>query len=387
MPEIKVLILLPGLRRCGPVLGGVALAKQLDRIKCSVIVGHLGKTASEYSAVLDILKKSDIRVESLGLPGWTGLLEMKNTRKFIEKENIDILTSYGLRPDIVNALTENSCVSVSSVRGFIRNEYKMKYGRLAARIISFFHIKALKRMESVIAMTDTMKADLQREGILNKKIALIPNFIDMEEIHPLKTEERMVIRTGDDADEINIGFIGNFNRIKRVDWIVRAAGEIIRQNPELSLKIHLAGDGPLRKSVLKSVAEDNLNSDVKYYGHVDDVYKLIKKMDLIVLASFFEGTPRVFMEAMLLGKTCLGPDIAGVKGLIIDKVTGYLFNPDSYGDFLKKLRAIVKKKSFLAPEVVTDHIRNNFDAKSGAEKTLKLYQRLLSEKRLGTNPE
>ncbi len=109
-----MLILLPGLKRTGPVLGGVALAKNIDKNKCEIIVGCLGKSCTAYSSVENDLKQSGIRIEWFNMPGWFGLFKMKQVINFITNEGIDIVNSYGLRPDLINAKTGTGCVSVSS---------------------------------------------------------------------------------------------------------------------------------------------------------------------------------------------------------------------------------------------------------------------------------
>jgi len=47
-------------------------------------------------------------------------------------------------------------------------------------------------------------------------------------------------------------------------------------------------------------------------------------MDVVVLASYAEGIPRVLMEAAAMGRPAVGTDVRGTREVITDGETGYL---------------------------------------------------------------
>ena len=376
MRRIKILILLPGLRRCGPVLGAVALAKHLDVKQCDISVGCLKKYQTDYHTVIEDLKKHKIRVLIFGISGLIGMLKLNSVRDFIVRERVDIVNSYGLRPDIVNAIAAKRSISIASVRGMVRDEYRLKFGQIISGLFAFIHMQALTRMQCVIAMSDAMKDYLIKEGLAENKIACISNFVDLPDFHSIHTQKSRYNRHSCEA-VTNIGYIGNFNPIKRIDWIIKGVSDLLKWHPDLSIMLHLIGDGPLWRPMQKLVSDLNLNGFVKFYGYIDNVNDALDELDLIVLASQFEGTPRVIMEAMSRGKTCIGSAIEGVKGLIIDNVTGYLFDPEFYDDFLRKLDFVIQENAFLDPVIIRKHIEDSFDAKTGATKILRLCNDLI----------
>ena len=111
---MRVLILLPGLKRSGPVQGAVALAKYINSERCEITVGCLGKITAEYHTVHEDLRAHDIEIEPFDISGWLGLLRINRTRNtirdFIISNKIDIINSYGIRPDIVNAMVTKNCI-------------------------------------------------------------------------------------------------------------------------------------------------------------------------------------------------------------------------------------------------------------------------------------
>jgi len=274
-------------------------------------------------------------------------------------------------------MVSKNCISIASIRGMFRDEYRLKYGRIIGSIFSFLHIRALSRIKGIIVMSRAMEEFLQNEGFDKTKIHYIANFVDLSTI-PENFRKERIVRGLQPNDVVGICYIGSFNRIKRVDWIIRAIDDLSRRNSNVRITLHLVGTGPLLGKMKKLVRDLNLDGFVKFYGHVNNVLGIIECMDLIVLASMFEGTPRVLMEAMAMGKTCIGPEIGGVSELIQDSINGYLFQPDSYFDLVDKLDHVITKNAFLEPGPIRRWIEQNFDAKKGADRTLQLYGKLLN---------
>lgn len=374
----KVMILVPGLKKGGPVLGAVALAKHLDKTRCDIRIGCLGRRIPAYDPVIDELESTHISIKFFDIPGWTGLLKWRRVRDYIDMEQIDILNSYGIRPDIVNALADSRCISVSSVRGMIRKEYRLKFGRLIALIFAWLHIRVLRKLDHVIAISHAMKDNLVSEGIPQGQIAYIPNFVDLERLDNPGPAD--CSSAGIDKTHVNIAYIGNLNAIKRVDWIIRAFSDIIQAGEAADgCRLHIIGDGPLRSKLEALVSDLHIDPYVRFHGYITHVTEVMRALDLIVLASKSEGIPRVLMEAMALGKTCLGPSIDGVKELITHNVNGYLFDPNDYKDLYDQFKHVVAKQAFLDAGVIRRHIETHFNALTGAEKTRQLYQKLLSQ--------
>ena len=376
MQKIKVLIILPSLRRCGPVLGGVALAKYIKKENCEISIGCLSRFNAEYKPLADDLQSLGINICWFGIPGWLGLLKTDKVKRFILNNQIDIMHSYGIRPDIISVLSGNRCIRIASIRGMFRDEYRLKYGALVAFTFAFLHIKALMKMDCIVAISNAMRDWLIDEGLEAKKVTYIANFVDKFEIgHVIKDDVR--VSSGQRDRPINIGFWGKFIRNKRVGWLVSALSDLRRKYPELDITLHLAGDGPFQKKIRRQVSKLALDKSVLFYGYVNNIGEILKRIDLAVLASRTEGIPRMLMEAMSLGITCIGPSIGGVNELIKDGETGYFFDSNSYEDLVQKMEHVICGNAFLDPMIVKRHIEDHFDARRGAEQTRLLYDRMV----------
>lgn len=92
------------------------------------------------------------------------------------------------------------------------------------------------------------------------------------------------------------------------------------------LRLSLAGDGPDRHNLEKTVARLNIASDVTFHGSTrqDRIRELLDRADIFVLASFAEGVPVCLMEAMSMELPCISTYIAGIPELIQSGEDGLL---------------------------------------------------------------
>lgn len=86
----------------------------------------------------------------------------------------------------------------------------------------------------------------------------------------------------------------------------------------------LAGDGPLRSSILQRISENNLDSHVKLLGNVDDIRPLLAMSNLTVLPSIVETFSMAILESMSMGVPVLATDVGGARETIIPLKTGFL---------------------------------------------------------------
>ena len=69
----------------------------------------------------------------------------------------------------------------------------------------------------------------------------------------------------------------------------------------------------------------------------ENPYPYMRRADLYVQPSRFEGYPMTVLEAQILGQPAISTDNPGAAEIIKDKVTGILCAPDRMADVIGKL--------------------------------------------------
>lgn len=107
-----------------------------------------------------------------------------------------------------------------------------------------------------------------------------------------------------------------------------------------NLRLVLLGEGPLRGSLEKQIAELGLTRSVYLAGMRSNPFPALKRCDCFVLPSNHEGQPMVLLEALALGKNILATDINGNRGALEDGRYGDLVDNSIDGLETGMLKAI-----------------------------------------------
>ena len=76
---------------------------------------------------------------------------------------------------------------------------------------------------------------------------------------------------------------------------------------------------------------------VTYLGERLDVREILAMCDLVVLPSYWEGTPRALLEASAMGKAMVASDAPGCRDVVEHGVTGLLVPPRDVGSLVESI--------------------------------------------------
>lgn len=127
-----------------------------------------------------------------------------------------------------------------------------------------------------------------------------------------------------------IGFVGRFSEEKQ---------------PELFAKLSVSddsnsyiawGDGPLRCDLIAKYPK------VDFRGLSSNQDEIYSSIDILVMTSTFENCPMVILEAWNHGIPCVVPNVGGIPEVVIDKVSGRLYEGYSLDTISSCIREIQK---------------------------------------------
>ncbi len=134
--------------------------------------------------------------------------------------------------------------------------------------------------------------------------------------------------------------VGRLHPTKNHAFLLLACAALKAQG--MAFRCVIAGEGGERVKLEQLIAHLGLTSEVTLCGRVlrERLPDLYAHADVVVLTSRSEGLPVTVMEAMAMERIVLAPNITGIPEIVSDGETGFLYTPNSLGDFLSKLESI-----------------------------------------------
>jgi glycosyltransferase involved in cell wall biosynthesis len=123
--------------------------------------------------------------------------------------------------------------------------------------------------------------------------------------------------------------VGRLIPIKGHIVLLRAFAEARRRVP--SLRLDIAGRGPLEPALRALAKELGVEDAVRFLGYVAPIQRAIEHASIVVVPSMGEGFGMVALEAMERARPVVAAEIGGLGELVEEGVTGHLVQPGEAG--------------------------------------------------------
>lgn len=129
--------------------------------------------------------------------------------------------------------------------------------------------------------------------------------------------------------------VGRLSFEKGFDRLIRIAKNLEK---EFEFELWILGEGPERQK-LEALIESEKVKSVKLLGYQNNPYSFLKKADLYVCSSLFEGYSTSVTEAAILGIPVLTTDCAGMNEILNNDINGIVVDNNELAlkDKLKEL--------------------------------------------------
>ena len=107
----------------------------------------------------------------------------------------------------------------------------------------------------------------------------------------------------------------------------------------------LAGDGALRTELEEMSRDLGIEDTVVFAGFVANMKEFYAAMDIIALASDWEGTPMCLLEAMRHGLPIVTSYVGGIPDMIRPGIEGLVFEKGDESECVKHLIALITDNS------------------------------------------
>ncbi|WP_310736982.1 glycosyltransferase family 4 protein [Natranaeroarchaeum sulfidigenes] len=191
------------------------------------------------------------------------------------------------------------------------------YTQSAPERLFYYYLKTIGKWtfnsaDVVFCYTEEERQATREIGVTTD-IKVIKNGIDAEKFHPDGAISELIA-----SDVPNVLFVGRLVEGKGPQYAIDAIERVRADHPDA--RLYLVGDGPLHEELEADVEERGLESAVEFLGLVeyDNMPKVFRTANVLLLPSRAEGFPRVVMEAMASGTPVVCTDL----DQIVDFVSG-----------------------------------------------------------------
>ncbi|HTL96067.1 MAG TPA: glycosyltransferase family 4 protein [Gemmatimonadaceae bacterium] len=232
-------------------------------------------------------------------------------RRVIQREQVDIVHSHTAHGVALGAM---ACLGTKAKLVITRHSDFRPRANLGTRW-------KYSRVDALIAISSASRNAMIASGMSPESITIVRGGSDQS--NPITPASASTLAS--------LGAIPGSPVVVQVSQLVQhkdpltfvAAIDAARARVPL-LRAILVGDGPLRASVERAVAEQGLGEHLRVAGYRTDADSLLAAADVVTLSSEEDALPSVLFDALFCGKPICATRAGGVPEIIEDKVSGLL---------------------------------------------------------------
>ncbi|MCM3363553.1 glycosyltransferase family 4 protein [Niallia sp. MER TA 168] len=140
-------------------------------------------------------------------------------------------------------------------------------------------------------------------------------------------------------ETINIVTIARMDEQKNPWDSIKIIEALVKEIPDI--KYTFVGDGYFYNDIKKYVKEHGLEKRILLPGFLDNPLNVVKKADIFLLTSLYEGLPYALIEALAYKVPLVVTNVTGNNELVIEEYNGYLFKLGDLEDGKNKMKRLI----------------------------------------------
>lgn len=229
--------------------------------------------------------------------------------------------------------------------------------------------------DAIVSMSLVSHAELVDAGYPTHRILGVPNGIALNPQSaasgPRSTDARC-----------RVVYVGRLSEEKGIDMLL-AAWSVVCVQTRAAATLEIWGDGPLLPSLKALSHALGLSGTVAFMGHVDDVSRRLRDVDIFVLPSRAEGNSNAVLEAMAAGLPVVSTRVGGTPMLVGNEGADFLCDPGEAATLTSLLLRLIEDSELRGAlgAAMRRRVETHFDIKRVARIYASAYELLASGRR------
>lgn len=306
--------------------------------------------------------------------------------ELVEVEKVDIIHARSRAPAWSGWLAANRTGTpfVTTFHG--------TYGH--ANPIKHYYNSVMTRGDVVIAISGFIAGHIRQVyGVPIAKISVIPRGIDLSKFSITTVSKERIVNQAIKwrlPDGIPIIMLpGRLTRWKGQMVLIEAIKQLKHRNFQCLIVGSDQGREHYRQELDNQIIKCGLADVVHVIDNCDDMPAAYMLTDIVISASTEpEAFGRVAAEAQALGRLVIATDHGGARETVIDGKTGWLAPPGdakALSELIENVLAQTLAERQKFSERAIEHIQERYSNDNMSNKTIRVYNNLLSSARLNTN--
>ena len=287
----------------------------------------------------------------------------------------DIVHTHGVRANLLGRLAAAQAVRpvVTTVHSLLPMDYPDPVSRLANSLAE----RVTRGMTChFITVSNELRQALLRQGIPGDRLTVVHNGVDLARFDPEQATGRSL--SGYPPDAPLVAIIARLHAVKGHRLFLHSAKAVLAKKPEVRFLV--VGGGPDEKALMKMASDLGIDGAVDFLGFVDDIPSLLARLDVLVVASRWEGFGLTAAEALALAVPVVATDVGGLPEIIRPFETGLLV-PFGQSQAMADAVIWILEHPAEAREMATRGqamVRREFTARQMAVRTVEVYRKVVA---------
>lgn len=314
--------------------------------------------------------------ETLGLPSGNPLnpLNALALVQFIKKHRINLVDAHTAK---AHSLALKALAFLPDVKLVVhRRVDNVPKASLWTRR-KYFH----NRVDRYTAISRFIAQVLVDYGISPKKIRVARSAVSDQVYRTLDSQAEKAQWKQKYSIPDNHILIGNASALspqKGYETLLKGAAELQKRRDDFTVLI--AGDGPLKESLMRMTRDLNLQQKIIFTGFIRNVPQFLTALDILAVPSNNEGLGTVILDGFLASCAVVGSEVGGIPEIVIPRKTGLLQKVGDYTGLADNLNFLMDHpdKRVEWAETGRQYVKSEFSLDSMVQGNLKIYQELFN---------